>query len=295
MPDLQSAITACLNLHAPILRHRNCITLPFMRKKLAALLSAPMLTAVSMLSLPCMTACATQTSKSTPAPSKRVAIVLTNHAQLGDTGKPTGFYLSEASHPYEVFHAAGYEIDFLSPKGGLAPMDGVDRKDPINAKFLDDAALVARTKATVAIPATDPARYDAIFFSGGHGTMWDFPNDPGVQQLIRTVYERGGVVAAVCHGPAALVNAKLSDGTWLVAGKQVSSFTDEEEIAVKLEKIVPFALETSLRARGARFVESPNFEQRVAVSERLVTGQNPASATGVAQEVVRLLGTTPRS
>ena len=125
--------------------------------------------------------------------------------------------------------------------------------------------------------------------------MWDFPNDPGVQQLIRTVYERGGVVAAVCHGPAALVNAKLSDGTWLVAGKQVSSFTDEEEIAVKLEKVVPFALETSLRARGARFVESPNFEPRVAVSERLVTGQNPASATGAAQEVVRLVGSAPRS
>lgn len=270
-----------------------------MRNDPAPRLAVLLLTALATLIPPVLSACASKPAGSAPAADsskvKRVAIVLTNHGQLGDTGKPTGFYLSEASHPYEVFHAAGYEIDFLSPKGGLAPMDGVDRKDPINAAFLDDAALVARTKATMAIPAADPARYDAIFFSGGHGTMWDFPNDPGVQQLIRTVYERGGVVAAVCHGPAALVNAKLSDGTWLVAGKQVSSFTDEEEIAVKLEKVVPFALETSLRARGARFVESPNFEPRVAVSERLVTGQNPASATGVAQEVVRLVGSAPRS
>lgn len=220
---------------------------------------------------------------------KRVAIVLTNHGQLGDTGKPTGFYLSEASHPYTVFRAAGWEVDFLSPKGGLAPMDGVDRADPVNAAFLDDAALVARTKSTVAIAAADAARYDAIFFSGGHGTMWDFPSDASVQELIRAVYERGGVVAAVCHGPAALVNARLSSGMYLVAGKEVSAFTDEEEIAVELEKVVPFALESKLRARGARFVEAPNFEKKVAVSERLVTGQNPASATGVAEAVVDLL------
>lgn len=220
---------------------------------------------------------------------KRVAIVLTNHGQLGDTGKPTGFYLSEATHPYAVFHKAGYEIDFLSPKGGEAPMDGVDRTDPINAAFLDDEALVARTKSTTAIPKAMSVPYDAVFFAGGHGTMWDFPNDAGVLELIRTVYERGGVVAAVCHGPAALVNARLSSGMYLVAGKEVSAFTDEEEVAVKLETVVPFALESKLRARGARFVEAPNFEKKVAVSERLVTGQNPASATGVAEAVVELL------
>jgi putative intracellular protease/amidase len=223
------------------------------------------------------------------AAPKRVAIVLTNHGQLGDTGKPTGFYLSEASHPYEVFRKAGYQIDFVSPKGGEAPMDGVDRNDPINAAFLDDEALVARTKATTSIAKAMSAPYDAVFFSGGHGTMWDFPNDASVQEFIRTVYERGGVVAAVCHGPAALVNARLSSGMYLVAGKDVSAFTDEEEIAVELEKVVPFALESKLRARGARFVEAPNFEKKVAVSERLVTGQNPASATGVAEAVVGLL------
>lgn len=219
----------------------------------------------------------------------RVAIVLTNHGQLGDTGKPTGFFLSEATHPHEVFRAAGFEIEFLSPKGGVAPMDGVDRSDPINAAFLDDASLVALTRSTIAIGAVDPARYDAVFFSGGHGTMWDFPSDHGVQSLIRSVYERGGVVAAVCHGPAALVEARLSDGSYLVAGKEISAFTDEEEIAVKLENVVPFALESRLRSCGARFVEAPNFEKKVAVSERVVTGQNPASASGVAESVVMLV------
>ncbi|MGA1516845.1 MAG: type 1 glutamine amidotransferase domain-containing protein, partial [Phycisphaerales bacterium] len=246
-------------------------------------------TALTSLAIAAVTGChSTPPSSSSAAPAstpKRVAIVLTNHGQLGDTGKPTGFYLSEATHPYEVFHASGYEVEFLSPKGGLAPMDGVDASDPINAAFLADESLVARTKQTTPIAAVDPGRYDAVFFSGGHGTMWDFPDDPGVQALIRAVYERGGVVAAVCHGPAAIVNARLSDGTYLVAGKEVSAFTDEEETAVALETVVPFALESTLRERGAIFVEAPNFEKKVAVSERLVTGQNPASATGVAEAV----------
>lgn len=221
---------------------------------------------------------------------KRVALVLTNHGQLGDTGRSTGFFLSEATHPYEVFRAAGYEVEFVSPKGGPAPMDGVDRSDPINAAFLDDPGLVERTRTTASLEAVAGAQYDAVFFAGGHGTMWDLPDDPGVQRIIRTVYERGGVVAAVCHGPAALVNVRLSNGEYLVAGKEVSAFTDEEEVAVKLERVVPFALEKTLRARGARFVEAPNFQKMVAVSERLVTGQNPASAMGVAEAVVKVLG-----
>lgn len=259
-----------------------------LRRSFASTLLGIALAAVASSATGCA---ATSTAAGTTAAAapKRVAIVLTNHGQLGDTGKPTGFFLSEATHAYEVFHAAGYEVDFLSPKGGLAPMDGVDTTDPINAAFLADDALVARTKSTTAIAAVDAARYDAVFFSGGHGTMWDFPLDPTVQAIARAVYERGGVVAAVCHGPAALVDIRLSNGAYLVAGKEVSAFTDEEEIAVKLEKVVPFALESRLRERGARFVEAPNFEKKVAVSERLVTGQNPASATGVAEAVVGLL------
>ncbi|MFM8980297.1 MAG: type 1 glutamine amidotransferase domain-containing protein [Planctomycetia bacterium] len=219
----------------------------------------------------------------------RVALVLTNHGQLGSTGKPTGFWLSEATHPHEVFRKAGWQVDFVSPRGGLAPMDGVEAGDPVNAAFLADAALVEQTRSTRPLAALDPADYDAVFFAGGHGTMWDFPHDAVLQRLVRSVYERGGVVAAVCHGPAALVEVRLSDGRWLVAGREVAAFTDEEEAAVKLEKVVPFALEGVLRQRGARFVEAAPFEPKVAVDGRLVTGQNPASATGVAEAVVRLV------
>lgn len=224
----------------------------------------------------------------------RIAIVLTNHAELGDTGRATGFYLSEASHPHRVFTDAGYRVDFVSPEGGAAPLDGVDRGDPINDAFLADPAIMAAVRDTPAIAEIDPAAYDAVFFAGGHGTMWDFPDHAGVQRLIRSVYESGGVVAAVCHGPAALANARLSDGTYLVNGLRVAAFTDEEEAAVELTGVVPFSLETRLRERGARIVKAPNFQQQVAVSERLVTGQNPASATATAEAVVRVLGQSPR-
>lgn len=224
----------------------------------------------------------------------RVALVLTNHGQLGSTGKPTGFWLSEATHPHEVFRKAGFTIDWVSPRGGLAPMDGVEPGDPVNAAFLADPVLVERTRTTQALADVDPAAYDAVFFAGGHGTMWDFPHDARLQALVRSVYERGGVVAAVCHGPSALVDVRLSDGRWLVAGREVAAFTDEEEAAVKLEKVVPFALEGVLRERGARFVEAPPFEAKVAVDGRLVTGQNPASATGTAEAVVRLLSAPAR-
>lgn len=255
--------------------------LPLLRLLLIAMLPA--------FATACAATVATGHGGSSARANRRVAIVLTNHGTLGRTGKPTGFYLSEATHPHHVFREEGYEVDFLSPEGGLAPMDGLDAEDAINDAFLADAALVARTKSTTAVRAADPARYDAVFFSGGHGTMWDFPEDASLQAFARSVYERGGVVAAVCHGPAALVNLRLSDGRFLVAGKQVAAFTNDEEVAVKLDGVVPFALESALRQRGAAFVASPNFQERVAVSDRLVTGQNPASATGTAAAVVMLL------
>jgi putative intracellular protease/amidase len=233
------------------------------------------------------------TSRAAEEAPKRVAIVLTNHGQLGATGRSTGFFLSEATHPHQVFMRAGYTVDFLSPKGGFAPMDGVDTSDPINAAFLSDPTLVARTTRTRPISEVNSNHYDAVFFAGGHGTMWDFPDNSGVQALTREVYERGGVVAAVCHGPAALVNVRLTTGAYLAQGKEISSFTNEEEMAVNLANVVPFALETRLRERGASFQKAPNFEKMVAVSGRLVTGQNPASASGVAEAMVELLEAAP--
>jgi putative intracellular protease/amidase len=224
--------------------------------------------------------------------TRHVLIAMTSHDQKGDTGKPTGAYLPEVAEPYEVFVAAGYEVDFASVRGGRVPLDGVDRKNPVVVRFLQDEALVERLHASLPSSEVDASRYDAIFFAGGHGAMWDLPNDLGFQRATTAIYERGGVVAAVCHGPAALVNVRLSDGRHLVQGRAVSAFTNEEERAAELEHVVPFLLEDVLRQHGAAFVSAPLWQPRVAVSERLVTGQNPASSEPVARAVVDVLKTT---
>lgn len=219
-------------------------------------------------------------------PQKPVLIVLTSHAVKGDTGQPTGFYLSEVTHPLAVFERAGLKVEFASIRGGEPPVDGVKLDDAVNARYWNDAEFRAAIRETPSIDAVNPARYAAVLFAGGHGTMWDFADSPGVQRLARVVYESGGVVGAVCHGPAALVNVTLSDGRPLVEGKRVAAFTDEEERAVGLEKVVPFLLASTLTARGATHVPAANWQPQVVSDGRLVTGQNPASATGVGEAMV---------
>lgn len=218
---------------------------------------------------------------------KRILIATTSHNQLGSTGKSTGAYLPEIAHPFAVFHSAGYRVDFASVTGGQIPIDGVEQADAVSRAFLADHG--SELAASQAAEKVDPSLYDAIFFAGGHGTMWDLPDDQAFQRATKAIYERGGVVAAVCHGPAALVNVKLSSGKYLVEDKQVSAFTNEEERAVKLDSVVPFLLADALTAHGARHQPAPNWQPQVVVSERLVTGQNPASAKGVAEGIVRLL------
>jgi putative intracellular protease/amidase len=221
--------------------------------------------------------------------TQRVLFVLTSHDTLGTTGKETGFYLSEVTHPYAAFEQANIEVEFVSPKGGKAPMIGIDLEDPINKAFLDDSTKVAKVENTLTPEQVDPARYDAIFYAGGHGTMWDFHNNEQLDRIAAAIYEKGGIVGAVCHGPAGLVNIKLADGSYLVDGKTVSSFTNEEEAAVGLNDVVPFLLESTLVERGAIHTKAPNFQAHVVVSDRLATGQNPASATGVGESMVKLL------
>lgn len=217
----------------------------------------------------------------------RVLIALTSHATLGaDSGAPTGAYLAELAHPWDAFKKAGFEVEFASTKGGRIPLDGMDRKDPINAKMLDDEKTMNAVHSSIASKDVVASRYQAIFFAGGHGTMWDLPNDEGFQKVTARIYDGGGIVSAVCHGPAGLVNVKLSNGDYLVANKDVSAFTNDEERAVKLENVVPFMLADKLTEHGARHVAAANFQKKVVVSERLVTGQNPASAAGVAEAVV---------
>jgi putative intracellular protease/amidase len=219
---------------------------------------------------------------------KKILIVVTSHDDLGGAGK-TGFYVPEVAHPWHVFSQAGYQVDLVSPLGGEPPQDGVDLEDPIQRAFLDDEEMARQLADTRRPDEVDPDDYAAILYAGGHGTMWDFPDNTVLSGLARDIYEANGVVAAVCHGPAALVNITLSDGSYLVDGKQISVFTNEEEAAVGLTEVVPFLLQTTLEQRGARNVGAANFQAQVSVDERLVTGQNPASAAPVAEQVLAVL------
>ncbi|WP_026928479.1 type 1 glutamine amidotransferase domain-containing protein [Glycomyces tenuis] len=219
--------------------------------------------------------------------SKKILLALTSNAELGDTGRKTGFYVPEAAHPYRVFRDAGFEVDFVSVKGGEPPQDGLKDDDPVQKEFLETEG--ERLKSTPSAGEVDSGEYDAVFYVGGHGTMWDLPDSEELARLAAEVYERGGVVAAVCHGPAGLVNIKLSDGSYLVAGKRVNSFTDEEEAAVGLDRTVPFLLQRRLQERGAKWEGGAKFTEYAVSDQRLVTGQNPASAEKTARLVVEAL------
>lgn len=225
---------------------------------------------------------------------KRIAIVLTSHKDLGSTGKLTGYYLPEAAHAWAVFRAAGHDVVFVSPKGGEAPLDpnGRDRTDAANAQFLDDPIVQHSVKHTFRPAELRGEALAAIFFAGGHGTMWDFRQDKPTAELATAVATAGGVVGAVCHGPAALVDLEVG-GKKLVADQPVTGFSNSEEEAVGLTKVVPFLLEDALRASGGRYSKAPeNFSPHVVVGRQLVTGQNPASTRGVAEAIVKLLEET---
>ncbi|WP_442967888.1 type 1 glutamine amidotransferase domain-containing protein [Rhizobium sp. GR12] len=218
-----------------------------------------------------------------------VLFVLTSHGVKGKTGEATGFYLGEVTHPLAVLDAAGIAVEFASIDGGEPPVDGLDLNDATNSRYWNSAGFRHAIRNTSRLADLDAGNYAAIFFAGGHGAMWDFPTSPAVNRVARDVYEAGGVVAAVCHGPAALVNVTLSNGAHLVTGKNLASFTDDEERAVKLEKVVPFLLATTLTDRGAHHHPAPDWTPRVVVDGRLVTGQNPQSATGVGEALRDLL------
>lgn len=217
---------------------------------------------------------------------KKILFVVTSHDKKGNTGEPTGYYLSEVTHPWEVLRAAGYEIEFVSPKGGKAPVDGMDLKDEVNAAFWNNEQERYKVEHTKKPEEVDPADYVAIHYAGGHGAMWDLADNTALANIAATIYENGGIVSAVCHGPAGLVNIKLKDGTYLVNGKKVNGFTNEEEIAVKLDKVVPFSLEDKLKERGARFEKSGLWQSHAVADQRLVTGQNPQSAKAVGETVL---------
>jgi putative intracellular protease/amidase len=220
--------------------------------------------------------------------SKRILMVLTSVSTLGDSRRAGGFNAAEAAHPWAVFDAAGFEVDLVSTNGGEPPRDEVDPADPDQTAFF--SRLASQLADTPRPGDISPERYDAVFFVGGHSTMWDFPDNAELSRLGRVVYERGGVVAAVCHGPAALVGLTLSDGSYLVDGKRVAAFTKSEEIAAGTIDVIPFVLSDRLIAQGARHVAAGDWAENAVRDGRLVTGQNPASARRTAQEVLVALG-----
>jgi putative intracellular protease/amidase len=223
-----------------------------------------------------------------------ILFVLTSHNQLGNTGKPTGWYLPELAHPYHVLHNRA-NITVASPKGGEAPLDPSSveaAKDDVSVNFLNNNTDVWKTTQKLSDYTGKAKDFDAIFYVGGHGPMFDLVDDPTSQQLIREFWEAGKIVAAVCHAPAVLYDVKLSDGSLLIAGKEVTAFTNAEEEQVGLSDVVPFLPENALqKASGGKFVKaSEPWGEKVVVVGKLITGQNPASATGVGEAIAKALG-----
>jgi len=220
---------------------------------------------------------------------KPVLCVVTSHPIKGASGVPTGFFMAELTHPLKVLEDAGVKTVISSIRGGQPPVDGFDLSDPINAWFWKETDFQQRLSTTPPLSALNGADYSAVFFAGGHGTMWDYRNSQDAQRIIREVYESGGIVSAVCHGPAALVDAKLSNGEYLVKDRNVAAFTNKEEEEVQGTAIVPFLLETALLDHGALHHEAPNWSENVITDACLITGQNPASAHGVGVALVEAL------
>lgn len=216
---------------------------------------------------------------------KKILFVVTSHDTKGNTGEKTGYYLAEVSHPWKVLTQAGYEIDFVSPKGGNPPVDGFDLTDPENKEFWENEYYHKKISNSIKPSEVNPTAYAAIYYAGGHGAMWDLPDNAEIARIATQIYEQDGVVAAVCHGPAGLVNIKLSNGYFLIDGKKVNGFSNEEEEQVKLNNVVPFLLEDQLKNRGGIYEKSAPWQQHVTVDQRLITGQNPQSAKAVGEAI----------
>lgn len=232
-------------------------------------------------------------------PKHKVLIVTTSHAELGKTGRRTGVWLEELAAPYYALRGAGAEVTVASIKGGEIPFDprstGEEQSDlpvPETARrFLDDPDATAAAKDSPSIDEVDAALFDAIYLPGGHGAMWDMPENETLARSVGSLFDTGKIVSAVCHGPAGLVSAKRRDGRPLVDGKRVNSFTNSEEKAVGLADVVPFLLETRLRELGGRFEGGPDWQPFAVRDGNLITGQNPMSSELLARKVIEALET----
>jgi len=222
-----------------------------------------------------------------------ILMVLTSHGQLGDTGKKTGFWLEEFAAPYYVFKDAGARIALASPLGGQPPLDpkSDDAASQTDAtrRFKADAAAKAALATTAKLSEVAASRFDAVFYPGGHGPLWDLAEDPDSIALIETLLAAGKPVAAVCHAPGVLRHTRAPDGAPLVKGRAVTGFSDTEEEAAGLTAVVPFLVEDILRELGGRYSKAADWQPHVVIDDLLITGQNPASSEPAAQALLKLL------
>lgn len=223
----------------------------------------------------------------------KILMVLTSHDRLGKTGKKTGFWLEEFAAPYYVLKDAGHEITLASPKGGQPPLDPKSdepaSQTDATRRFKSDQEAQAQLASTVRLDSVRSSDFDAIFYPGGHGPLWDLAEDAQSKILIEQTLADGKPVALVCHAPAVLKNVTANDRRPLVAGKRVTGFTDEEEAAVGLTEIVPFLLEDVLKQLGAKFSKAEPFKPHVVREGLLITGQNPASSEPAAEALLEAL------
>lgn len=224
----------------------------------------------------------------------KILMVVTSHAKLGNTNKETGFWWEELASPYLMFEEYGFDVDIASPKGGTPPADPLSNVDKLTdeivastvRQFQNDGEAMNRLNNSIPLEEVDASEYDAVFFVGGHGAMWDFPNNPIIHDIIRNIDEEKGIIAAVCHGPAAFIGAQDAEGDLLVHGCKVTGFSDIEESLCKTKDIVPFLIEDEMIEMGANYISTEPWQPLAISFDRLVTGQNPASSTAVAQKVV---------
>jgi putative intracellular protease/amidase len=223
----------------------------------------------------------------------KIAMILTSHDELGTTGKKTGFWLEEFAAPYYVFQDAGVELTLASPKGGQPPLD--PKSDEPGAqteateRFKKDPAAQQALAHTVTLDTIEAADFDAIFYPGGHGPLWDLAEDQQSISLLETAYAAGKPVAVVCHAPGVLRHVKASNGDPLVKGKPVTCFTNTEEEAVQLTNVVPFLVEDMLKENGGTYSKGADWQPYVVAAGHLITGQNPASSEPAAQEMLKQL------
>ena len=223
----------------------------------------------------------------------KILMVLTSHDELGATGRKTGFWLEEFAAPYYVFKDANAEIVLASPLGGQPPLDpksaDQDFQTAATVRFAADPAAQAALATTVKLSEINPADYDALFYPGGHGPLWDLAEDKNSLTIIEAMAAQGKPVAAVCHGPGVLIHAKAPDGSPLVSGRAVTGFSNSEEAAVGLTEVVPFLVEDEMRKNGGNYSKAADWQSYCVSDGNLITGQNPASSEAVAQAVVALL------